>query len=542
VVLVGHKPEGWDPADNPDHGLVGNSYIPHSADVSLHKIHYQDHNGDWHSTDADGHSVHVVGGGYDHVPHHGAKGMTRTCPTCHGNGVNVEEPYEDEEGDLVQSEPTECDDCQGRGTVEGLTSEEEEQERQRHRQTKSDRVAQHMRAWHSQGEGVGAACTYSCPVVQEGRRTAANEPPSVSGVALKAADTGRVLMLQRGLHDEDDPAGGSWEFPGGHHEDGDRTSLDAGIREWEEETGHPFPEGGVVHHTWTSPNGIYQGHVVVIPEEGSVQFGNGRSVVNPDNPDGDQHEQAAWWDPDHARKNPALREELKTGTPWKEIKAAGTAKTAATADPLYGLEEASPLSPPQHSNSTNPASTGWATTQDPHSWDDPENNATNLGALPGDGFLGNLHDKPEAALPSTDGAESELDNERQDAGVGQYDENDAELTPNTTLASAGSAQDIVARFQATAAAQALGGGEAGHHAAQQANNKEIAHAAKEFLSKQALKDFNYAEQQALINEGARDKSMARNSDALNIQDTHYAALEAALAAEDALEDSAELFA
>lgn len=445
VVLVGHKPDGWDPENNPDHGLMGNSYIPHSADVPLHKIHYQDHNGDWHSADASGHSVHVVGGGYDHITHQGAK----------------DEP----------------------------------------------------------------------------------ERPTVAGVALKAADTGRVLMLQRGLEDEDDPAAGTWEFPGGHEEKGDQTSLHTGIREWEEETGHPFPEGGVVHHTWTSPNGVYQGHLVVIPEERAVQFGNGRQVVNPDNPDGDLHEQAAWWDPDHARKNPALREELKTGTPWKEIKTAGNAKTAATADPLYGLEEASPLSPPQHSNATNPASTGWATTQDPHSWDEPENNSTNLGALPGDGFLGSLHDEPEAALPSTDGAESELDDERQDAGLGQYDENDAELTPNTTLASAGSAQDIVARFQATAAAAALGGGKDGsHHAAQQASNKEIATAAKEFLSKKALKDFNYAEQQELINEGARDKTMARNSDVLKIQDTHYAALEAALAAEDALEDSAELFA
>jgi 8-oxo-dGTP pyrophosphatase MutT (NUDIX family) len=350
-------------------------------------------------------------------------------------------------------------------------------------------------------------------------------------------------MLQRGLHDEDDPAGGSWEFPGGHHEEGDRTSLDAGIREWEEETGHPFPEGGVVHHTWTSPNGIYQGHVVVIPEEAAIQFGNGRSMVNPDNPDGDQHEQAAWWDPDHARKNPALREELKTGTPWKEIKAAGNAKTAATADPLYGLEEASPMSPPQHSRSTNPASSGWATAQDPDGWDDADNNATNFGALPADGYLGNLHDKPEPALPSTDGAESELNSERDEADPSQYDENDAELTPNTTLASAGSTQDIVARFQATAAASALGGGQDGNrHAAQEANNKDIANAAKEFLTKRALKDFNFAEQQELINEGARDKTMARNSDALNIDGTHYSALEAALAAEEALEDSAELFA
>jgi 8-oxo-dGTP pyrophosphatase MutT (NUDIX family) len=447
MVLVGHKPEGWDPKNNPDEGLMGNSYIPHSADVPLHQIHYHDHNGDWHSADATGHSVHVHGGGYDRTNsaiHQGAK--TPECPT-------------------------------------------------------------------------------------------------VAGVVLKAADTGRILMLQRGLDDEKDPARGTWEAPGGHIEPGDLSSLHAGVREWEEETGQPFPEGGVVHHVWTSPNGVYQGHLVLIPEESAVQFHDGRQVVNPDNPDGDCHEQAAWWDVDHARKNPALREELKTGTPWKEIKAAGNTKTAATADPLYGLEEASPMSPPQHSRSQNPASTGWATAQDPHSWDDSEDNATNFGALPGDGFLGSLHDEPEAALPSTDGAESELEDERDDASPSRYDENDAELTPNTTLASAGSTSDIVARFQATAAASALGGGKDGgsHHAAQQANNKEIARAAQEFLTKRALKDFNFAEQQELINEGARDKTMARNSDVLDIEGTHYNALEAALAAEEALEDSAELF-
>jgi 8-oxo-dGTP pyrophosphatase MutT (NUDIX family) len=448
VVLVGHKPHGWDPESNPDHGLMGNSYIPHSADVPLHQIHYHDHNGNWHSADATGHSVHVHGGGYDR------------------------------------------DDS----------------------------------------------------AIHQGAKTP--EYPTVAGVALKAADTGRILMLQRGLDDEKDPARGTWEIPGGHLEDGDQTSLHGAIREWEEETGQPFPEGGVVHHTWTSPNGIYQGHVVVIPEERAVEFHNGRQVVNPDNPDGDCHEQAAWWDVDHARKNPALREELKTGTPWKEIKAAGNTKTAATADPLYGLEEASPMSPPQHSRSQNPASTGWATAQDPHSWDDPEENSTNFGAQPADGYLGSLHDEPEPALPSTDGAESELDDQRDNADPSQYDENDAELTPNTTLASAGGAADIVARFQATAAATALGGGEGtggGRHTAQQANNKDIANAAKEFLTKRALKDFNFREQQELINEGDRDKAMARNSDVLNIDGTHYSALEAALAAEEALEDSAELF-
>lgn len=151
------------------------------------------------------------------------------------------------------------------------------------------------------------------------RHFAAQDTPSVSGVVLKAADTGRVLMIQRSHKDESDPARGTWEFPGGHHEEGDTTSLHAGIREWEEEVGQPFPEGGVVSHTWRSPNGIYQGHVVVIPEESAVSLKDGRSTVNPDDPDGDDHEQAAWWDPKHAEKNPALRKEVKKA-PWNELR------------------------------------------------------------------------------------------------------------------------------------------------------------------------------------------------------------------------------
>ena len=148
---------------------------------------------------------------------------------------------------------------------------------------------------------------------------AEDDPPSVSGVALKAGDTGRVLMIQRGLEDEKDPARGKWEFPGGHHEEGDQTSLHAGVREWEEEVGQPFPSGG--HLTGVSRNGPYLLHHVVIPSESDVKFGDGRGTVNPDNPDGDAHEQSAWWEIEHAKKNPALREEVKT-TPWADLQKA----------------------------------------------------------------------------------------------------------------------------------------------------------------------------------------------------------------------------
>jgi 8-oxo-dGTP pyrophosphatase MutT (NUDIX family) len=182
------------------------------------------------------------------------------------------------------------------------------------------------------------------------------EGPTVSGVALKAHDTGRVLMIQRSHKDESDPAKGTWEFPGGHHEKGDATSLHAGIREWEEEVGQPFPSGGHVSHTWRS--GPYQGHVVVIPSEESVDFSKGRSETNPDDPDGDDHEQAAWWDPEHAKKNPALREELKGHGSWGDIKRAASLTDDLSLDDVLRVYTT-------------------------------------------------LHEEPEGALPSTDGGQDE---------------------------------------------------------------------------------------------------------------------------------------
>lgn len=148
------------------------------------------------------------------------------------------------------------------------------------------------------------------------------EAPTVSGLCLKAADTGRVLMLQRCLDSgEKDEAAGKWEWPGGHHEEDDATSLHAAIREWTEEVGQPFPTGGYVAHTWLSPDGVYAGHVVVIPEEKSVVLHEGRVEENPDDPDSEYCEQVAWWDPDDAKDNPALRRECRDN-PWDEIKKA----------------------------------------------------------------------------------------------------------------------------------------------------------------------------------------------------------------------------
>lgn len=152
-------------------------------------------------------------------------------------------------------------------------------------------------------------------------RREADEYPTHAGLVLKAGDTGRILMIQRsipGPDDDDDPNGGLWEFPGGGLDRGDHSTLDGAMREFAEEVGRPVPRAGVLSHTWRSSDGVYQGHVLVVPSEDALELRHGRTV---DNPDGDRHEPAAWWEPDHAAKNPALRPEVK-GSPWKAIKMA----------------------------------------------------------------------------------------------------------------------------------------------------------------------------------------------------------------------------
>jgi 8-oxo-dGTP pyrophosphatase MutT (NUDIX family)/GNAT superfamily N-acetyltransferase len=445
--------------------------------------------------------------------------------------------------------------------------------------------------------------------------------PTVAGLALKAADTGRVLMLQRGLDDESDPAAGTWEPPGGHIEPDDPTSLHAGIREWEEETGQPFPTGGVVTHAWTSPNGVYQGHVVVIPKEDQVDLSE-RQI---ENPDGDRHEQSAWWDVDDAKKNPALREEAKD-TPWAKLTEAGddaglkvagllcipagegrahvriqaqdaggqnermrpipraeelarpqtdaetlpysyddltefaedhpemTGRQAAVMDPLHSIDEAHPIEPPRHSDSENPGSSGWATSQDPPDWGSINHPDTLLPNADLGGFSANLHDEPEGALPSTDGESDDEDNDFHptpydstsgmatpyevrtgDSGEGNAAIPDVQSEGTPSSAHVSSMTDTVARFQATAAAQALqeGGGEGGDMGF---STSEIAEAARERLgvSKTAMRDFSSSEQRELIEEGRGKR--ARNFDRLDIQGTHYSALQDALNAADLHDD------
>lgn len=154
---------------------------------------------------------------------------------------------------------------------------------------------------------------------------------AVAGLAVRALDTGRILMLQRGL-DPEDPASGLWELPGGHVE-GTETPFAAACREWQEETGVLLdadllaagPSGN-----WTAGNGFYQGFVIDAPSEEVVQVDGRGQVVNPDDPDADRIEAIAWWNPALLADNPAVRPEL----------VADAAAVIAALSPALELQEA----------------------------------------------------------------------------------------------------------------------------------------------------------------------------------------------------------
>jgi broad specificity phosphatase PhoE/8-oxo-dGTP pyrophosphatase MutT (NUDIX family) len=180
------------------------------------------------------------------------------------------------------------------------------------------------------GKGWGIAGDYQ---EERGRGPApgsqedvAKSTPGVraAGLAVKAGDTGRVLMLQRSNANPSDRAGGTWEFPGGKLEEGE-DAYGAACREWQEETGAQLPPGDHAG-SWTSPDGVYRGFVHLIDQEAAVLVNTDpdrRAVLNPDDPDQDDIEVAAWWDPVHLPGNPALRPEVLRMTDWDVISDAG---------------------------------------------------------------------------------------------------------------------------------------------------------------------------------------------------------------------------
>jgi SPP1 gp7 family putative phage head morphogenesis protein len=206
------------------------------------------------------------------------------------------------------------------------------------------------------GKGKLAKAGTQQPAAPDTGRSApkATESPVAAGIAVHAADSGRILMLQRALAD-DDPAAGTWEFPGGKLEDGE-TPAQGAVREWAEETGCVLPEGQLTG-TWTSPNGAYQGFVWQVPSETDVPIDAGRDeVTNPDDPDGDQFEALAWWDPSTLDGNPVVRPELAAdvpqlhrilGTQPSDAAAASQDAAAAEGDAQQPIAKAATLSKAQ---------------------------------------------------------------------------------------------------------------------------------------------------------------------------------------------------
>lgn len=143
-----------------------------------------------------------------------------------------------------------------------------------------------------------------------------------AGIAVRAKDTGRVLMIQRSIADANDSAKGTWEFPGGKRGAGEHPYQTA-KREWQEETGARLPRG---EHVGEWRSGVYHGFVHEVPSEKSVKINldhEDRRVLNPDDPDGDNIEVAAWWHPHQLKRMSALRPELRGSRPWVKVAKAG---------------------------------------------------------------------------------------------------------------------------------------------------------------------------------------------------------------------------
>jgi SPP1 gp7 family putative phage head morphogenesis protein len=158
------------------------------------------------------------------------------------------------------------------------------------------------------------------------RTAKAAKAPYVAGLMVRAADTGRVLMLQRALDDDQGHAAGKLEPPGGHIEAGE-SLLDAAKREFQEETYMRLPPCSLTG-SWTSVDGIYRGFVVEIPSEDTLDLENGRDQFT--NPDGDSFESCLWADPQDFPGNPMLRPEMTRD--WQQVQEAlnGAMKSART--------------------------------------------------------------------------------------------------------------------------------------------------------------------------------------------------------------------
>ena len=196
------------------------------------------------------------------------------------------------------------------------------------------------------GDGSAHGLTPFNLLAGPGRRDESSLPgppfgaPYCAGLVLRAADTGRVLMLQRSSAEPDDGAG-LLEWPGGHAEPGEAL-LAAAMRELTEEVGLKVPAGHLSGH-WESSNGVYAGFILNVLREADVDLG-ARDLSS--NPDGDEFTGVIWIDPAHLGGNRAVREEVRADLPLVlaalQGGAAKSAKTSAEVLREYWTHEGHP--------------------------------------------------------------------------------------------------------------------------------------------------------------------------------------------------------
>ena len=129
-----------------------------------------------------------------------------------------------------------------------------------------------------------------------------------AGLAILAADTGRVLLAQRAMDETDDEdVQETWEWPGGHL-DGDEDPMKAALREFDEEVGLFLPHGEVINGWRAGPQDNYQGFVYLLPTEFVLQA----FVPN------DETQAVGWYSRDDIEAEQNLRPEMG-GTDWDMI-------------------------------------------------------------------------------------------------------------------------------------------------------------------------------------------------------------------------------
>jgi 8-oxo-dGTP pyrophosphatase MutT (NUDIX family) len=130
-----------------------------------------------------------------------------------------------------------------------------------------------------------------------------------AGIALVAADTGRVFLTKRADDPTDAPeVRETWEFPGGGLREGEEPYTGA-VREVIEETGWGLPDDSMVENGWRSEDGVYQGFVVTTTVEFSLEGWTPTTEVS----------DVGWFDRDAVNalaETGALRPEVKDQTDW----------------------------------------------------------------------------------------------------------------------------------------------------------------------------------------------------------------------------------